>query len=113
MLARHPRLTAVVAHMGAPEYAEFLELAERYERAYLDTTMVFTDFFDSDAPYPDRAAAAARGPAATRCCSAATSRPSRTPTAPLSSQRLRDRASGSATTGCAPCAGDNGVRLLG
>ncbi len=29
VLERHPRLTAVVAHMGAPEYAEFLELAER------------------------------------------------------------------------------------
>lgn len=53
VLERHPMLTAVVAHMGAPEYAEFLDLAERYERTYLDTTMMFTDFFDSAAPYPD------------------------------------------------------------
>jgi predicted TIM-barrel fold metal-dependent hydrolase len=52
VLARHPLLTAVVAHMGSPEYAEFLALAETYERTYLDTTMVFTDFFDRDAPYP-------------------------------------------------------------
>lgn len=53
VLERHPLLTAVVAHMGAPEYAEFLDMAERYERTYLDTTMMFTDFFDSAAPYPD------------------------------------------------------------
>ncbi|MGH3424645.1 MAG: amidohydrolase family protein, partial [Nocardioidaceae bacterium] len=38
--------------MGAPEYAEFLALAETYEHVRLDTTMVFTDFFDADAPYP-------------------------------------------------------------
>jgi predicted TIM-barrel fold metal-dependent hydrolase len=38
--------------MGAPEYAEFLALAERFERVHLDTTMVFTDFFDAEAPYP-------------------------------------------------------------
>lgn len=45
LLARHPRLVAIVAHMGAPEWVEFLELAEAYERVHLDTTMVFTDFF--------------------------------------------------------------------
>ena len=53
VLRRHPRLTAVIAHMGAPEYAEFLALAERYEHTRLDTTMVFTGFFDTEAPYPD------------------------------------------------------------
>jgi predicted TIM-barrel fold metal-dependent hydrolase len=52
LLRRHPRLPAIVAHMGAPEYAEFLDLAERYEHVRLDTTMVFTDFFDADSPYP-------------------------------------------------------------
>ena len=52
VLERHPRLTAIVAHMGAPEYAEFLALAETYERTHLDTTMVFTDFFDADGGYP-------------------------------------------------------------
>jgi predicted TIM-barrel fold metal-dependent hydrolase len=45
VLARHPKLTAIVAHLGAPEFAEFLEVAERHERVCLDTTMVFTDFF--------------------------------------------------------------------
>jgi predicted TIM-barrel fold metal-dependent hydrolase len=53
LLDRHPRLTAVVAHMGAPEYAEFLTLVEAHPNTRLDTTMVFTSFFDSEAPYPD------------------------------------------------------------
>ncbi|WP_432477149.1 amidohydrolase family protein [Nocardioides sp. GXQ0305] len=54
LLARHPLLRLVIAHAGAPEYAEFLELAERHERVGLDTTMVFTDFFDGmGAAYPD------------------------------------------------------------
>jgi predicted TIM-barrel fold metal-dependent hydrolase len=52
VLARHPRLTAVIAHLGAPEYEGFLDLAERYERVGLDTTMAFTDFFEAAAPYP-------------------------------------------------------------
>jgi uncharacterized protein len=52
VLGRFPRLGAIIAHMGAPEYADFLALAERFENVRLDTTMVFTDFFDVDAPYP-------------------------------------------------------------
>ena len=52
MLERHPRLTAVVAHMGAPEYEEFLEMAERFPRTHLDTTMAFTSFFEAEAPFP-------------------------------------------------------------
>lgn len=52
VLARHPRLTAVIAHLGAPEYAGFLDLAERYPRVHLDTTMAFTDFFEEMAPFP-------------------------------------------------------------
>jgi uncharacterized protein len=46
LLAGHPRLALVIAHLGAPEYAEFVALAETYDRVCLDTTMVFTDFFD-------------------------------------------------------------------
>jgi uncharacterized protein len=45
LLARYPRLRLVIAHAGAPEYAEFLALAEAHERVALDTTMAFTDFF--------------------------------------------------------------------
>ena len=52
VLRRHPLLTALVAHLGAPEYAEFLTLAERYDRVHLDTTMVFTDFLEDLAPFP-------------------------------------------------------------
>ena len=51
---------------------------------------------------PARAAAAAWPTSATRCCSAATSRRSPTPTPTSSSRWPR---STSATTGCAPCAG--------
>ncbi len=52
VLARHPRLTAVIAHLGMPEYAQFLELADRYERVHLDTTMAFTDFTEARMPFP-------------------------------------------------------------
>jgi predicted TIM-barrel fold metal-dependent hydrolase len=45
VLRRHPRLVAVIAHMGMPEYADFFDLAERFPRVHLDTTMVFVDFF--------------------------------------------------------------------
>ncbi len=60
VLARHPGLTAIIAHMGAPDYEAFGRLAERYERVYLDTTMIFTGFFDSLAPFPAAALPLAR-----------------------------------------------------
>lgn len=53
LLARHPRLPLVIAHLGMPEYAAFLDLAERYERVHLDTTMVATDFTERFAPLPN------------------------------------------------------------
>jgi predicted TIM-barrel fold metal-dependent hydrolase len=53
-LARFPRLTAVIAHLGAPEYEGFLDLADRYPAVHLDTTMAFTDFFAGIAPLPPR-----------------------------------------------------------
>jgi len=52
VLARHPRLTAIVAHLGLPEYVEFLDLTERYGRVHLDTTMALTDFVEGFAPFP-------------------------------------------------------------
>ncbi|MFC7012954.1 amidohydrolase family protein [Streptomyces viridiviolaceus] len=55
VLARHPRLRLVVAHMGMPEYEDFLDLAERYDEVRLDTTMAFTDFSERLAPFPRRA----------------------------------------------------------
>jgi predicted TIM-barrel fold metal-dependent hydrolase len=53
VLARHPRLTAIIAHLGAPEYSEFLDLAGQYANVHLDTTMAFTDFFTQLRPVRD------------------------------------------------------------
>lgn len=52
LLARYPRLRLVVAHMGMPEYSDFLGLAERYREVRLDTTMAFTDFSERLSPFP-------------------------------------------------------------
>lgn len=52
ILRRHPRLRLVIAHMGMPEYAEFLAIAEQYEEVSLDTTMVFTEFIEAIMPFP-------------------------------------------------------------
>ncbi|GGU23807.1 amidohydrolase [Streptomyces violascens] len=52
VLARHPRLRLIVAHMGMPEYADFLGLADTYGSVMLDTTMAFTDFSERTAPFP-------------------------------------------------------------
>ncbi|WP_411144832.1 amidohydrolase family protein [Streptomyces sp. x-80] len=52
LLARHPRLRLVIAHLGMPEYVEFLGLAERWPGVHLDTTMAFTDFSERAAPFP-------------------------------------------------------------
>ncbi|OEV09872.1 amidohydrolase [Streptomyces nanshensis] len=55
LLARHPRLPLIVAHLGMPEYEEFLGLAERYEKVMLDTTMAFTPFAEAAMPFPREA----------------------------------------------------------
>ncbi|TWD81406.1 hypothetical protein FB561_2521 [Kribbella amoyensis] len=51
VLRNHPRLTAVIAHLGMPEYAEHLALAETYENVHLDTTMALTPFTESLMPF--------------------------------------------------------------
>lgn len=54
LLRRHPTLPLLIAHLGAPEYREFLEMAETYEHVRLDTTMAFTSFFDEmGGAFPD------------------------------------------------------------
>ncbi|BCT76128.1 amidohydrolase [Sinomonas cyclohexanicum] len=53
VLGRHPQLTLVIAHLGMPEYWEFADLAARYPRVHLDTTMVATDFTERFAPLPE------------------------------------------------------------
>jgi predicted TIM-barrel fold metal-dependent hydrolase len=45
VLAAFPRLAAIVAHMGLPDYGEFADFAQRYPNVRLDTTMAFVDFW--------------------------------------------------------------------
>ncbi|WHT18447.1 amidohydrolase family protein [Crossiella sp. CA-258035] len=52
VLRRHPRLTAVLAHAGTPDYLAALELVRRYPRVHLDTTMVGVAFTERNAPLP-------------------------------------------------------------
>jgi predicted TIM-barrel fold metal-dependent hydrolase len=51
VLERHPRLRLVIAHLGMPEYRAFLDLADRFERVHLDTTMFATDFTEQLMPF--------------------------------------------------------------
>ncbi|HLM04487.1 MAG TPA: amidohydrolase family protein [Blastococcus sp.] len=51
LLERFPRLQLVIAHLGMPEYRDFLDLAERFERVHLDTTMFATDFTERLMPF--------------------------------------------------------------
>lgn len=53
VMARHPRLPAVIAHLGMPETSAFLDLADRFPSMLLDTTMAFVDFWDQPAPSAD------------------------------------------------------------
>lgn len=52
VLGRFPGLVPVFAHMGLPDYTAFLDLVAAHPRAYLDTTMAFTDFAEDIAPFP-------------------------------------------------------------
>lgn len=52
LLRRFPGLCLVIAHLGMPEYTDFLDLAERFDGVHLDTTMVFTDFIEDLHPFP-------------------------------------------------------------
>ncbi|WP_040509911.1 amidohydrolase family protein [Gordonia soli] len=61
LMHRFPDLRLVIAHMGTPEYLDFLDLAESYDSVHLDTTMSFTDFSEADAPYPRDAIDRLRG----------------------------------------------------
>lgn len=52
LLATFPRLSLIIAHLGAPEYADFMGLTDEHAGVRLDTTMVFTDFMEELAPFP-------------------------------------------------------------
>ncbi|MCF6386783.1 amidohydrolase [Mycobacterium sp. MBM] len=52
VLARHPRLRLIIAHMGMPEYQAFLDICDRHTGVHLDTTMAFTRFSEQTMPFP-------------------------------------------------------------
>ncbi|WP_308259237.1 amidohydrolase family protein [Pseudonocardia sp. H11422] len=52
VLAEHPRLPIVLAHAGMPDFVAALDLVQRFERVYIDTTMVGTPFSLQIAPLP-------------------------------------------------------------
>ncbi len=101
LLKRHPELRLVVAHLGTPEYAEFLALAERHDRVLLDTTCRSPRSARTRAAVSPRPSCPGCGISVTACCSVPTSRTSRTRIRmPL--RRWKRRAS--ARHGCAPSA---------
>jgi uncharacterized protein len=52
VLRNQPRLVAVLAHAGMPDYDRALRLAEKYSGVHLDTTMVGVAFTEKIAPLP-------------------------------------------------------------
>lgn len=61
VLRRHPRLLAVLAHAGAPEFSLALDLVDRYPRVHIDTTMVGVPFNWDNSQLPDDWAARLAG----------------------------------------------------
>lgn len=49
---RFPGLRVIVAHLGADEFVQFLDLADSRPSLWLDTTMALTDFMQELAPFP-------------------------------------------------------------
>jgi uncharacterized protein len=52
LLQRYPRLRLIVAHLGMPEYVDFLDICEQSANVLLDTTMAFTPFVEETMPFP-------------------------------------------------------------
>lgn len=52
LLQRFPALRLVIAHLGMPEYADFLDICENSADVRLDTTMAFTPFVEEVMPFP-------------------------------------------------------------
>jgi predicted TIM-barrel fold metal-dependent hydrolase len=52
LMERHPELPLIVAHLGMPEYSDFLDIADRFPSVFLDTTLTFTDFTEAAEPFP-------------------------------------------------------------
>jgi predicted TIM-barrel fold metal-dependent hydrolase len=52
VLHRHPRLIAVLAHAGMPDYLGALDLVRAFPGVHLDTALVGTAFTEAAAPFP-------------------------------------------------------------
>ena len=52
IVERHTNLKLIIAHMGYPDYRQFLDLAITHRNVFLDTTMAFTEFTEKLAPFP-------------------------------------------------------------
>lgn len=52
VMRSHPQLRAIIAHMGMPEEAEFIDMLQRYPAMMLDTTMVGTGFLSQMHEFP-------------------------------------------------------------
>ena len=52
LLRRHPGLALIVAHLGMPEYTDFLDICLNSTAVHLDTTMAFTGFVETTMPFP-------------------------------------------------------------
>jgi uncharacterized protein len=52
LLQRFPRLRLIIAHMGMPEYVDFMDICENSSDVRLDTTMAFTPFVEELMPFP-------------------------------------------------------------
>jgi predicted TIM-barrel fold metal-dependent hydrolase len=53
LLARHPRLTLVIPHLGVDEYDGYRALLRRRERLFVDTTMMLAGYFPGYPPTLD------------------------------------------------------------
>jgi uncharacterized protein len=52
LLQRYPRLRLIVAHLGMPEYVDFMDICDESDNVLLDTTMAFTPFVEETMPFP-------------------------------------------------------------
>ncbi len=52
VLDRYPKLSVIIAHLGAGEFADFLDIVARRPLTWLDTTMGLTDFMEGLQAYP-------------------------------------------------------------
>ncbi len=52
ILKNYPDLKLCIPHMGTDEYQRFANLLEKYDNLWVDTAMVYADYFPEDFPVP-------------------------------------------------------------